>query len=75
MANGAILGQTFLSINGGSMNGNIDMNSQKITELGSPSLGTDGANKNYVDGKIKYGTSDPGVGSPLATGTLYAVYE
>ncbi len=29
----------------------LNMNSKKITNVGSPTIGTDGANKDYVDGK------------------------
>ena len=48
-----------LSLSGGSMTGVLDMNSQKITNLATPTASTDGANKAYVDLKL-----------PLAGGTL-----
>lgn len=40
---------------------------------GSTNLPTDTAVKTYVDDKIRYGTTDIGVGSSLSTGTLYFV--
>lgn len=36
---------------GGTITGAINMSSQKITNLATPTAGTDAANKNYVDGK------------------------
>ena len=41
-----------LSLSGGSMTGVLDMNSQKITNLATPTASTDGANKAYVDLKL-----------------------
>ncbi len=38
---------------GGTMNGNIDMGSNKITSLSNPTAGTDAANKEYVDNSRK----------------------
>lgn len=43
--------------------------------LGAPVEGSDAANKGYVDGKIQSGTSDPGGGASLTTGSMYLVYE
>lgn len=102
---------------GGSMSGDIDMNSHSVKGLSSVSLkgnqsdtatlsyqsnrisvsntgqsdppllgpiqspqqDEDAANRGYVkeyaDGKIKYGTSDPGEGSSLESGSIYIVYE
>ena len=35
---------------GGSMTGNLDMNSNKVVDLGTPTAATDAATKGYVDG-------------------------
>lgn len=61
-----------LSSDGGA---GIDFGGDRIQGVNTPTADTDAANKGYVDGKILYGTADPGVGSALATGTLYVVYE
>lgn len=53
----------------------INLNGCRVQGVNGPTSDTDAANKGYVDGKILYGTADPGVGSALATGTLYVVYE
>lgn len=39
----------YLQKTGGTMTGNINMGNKKITNLATPSSGTDAANKNYVD--------------------------
>lgn len=44
----------YLQKTGGTMTGNINMGNKKITNLATPSSGTDAANKNYVDGKANY---------------------
>ncbi len=41
-----------LSLTGGTMTGAIDMNSHKITGIGTPTLATDGATKGYVDSTL-----------------------
>lgn len=66
----------FLSLDGGTMNGQINMNSNKITNLSSPTSTSDAANKSYVDNKYTYSTVDltPG-SSALETGKIYLVYE
>jgi hypothetical protein len=43
---------TKLNLAGGSMSGNINMNTNKIVNIGSPSAGTDVANKAYVDSVV-----------------------
>ena len=53
----------------------IDLGGCRVQGISTPTAEKDAANKGYVDGKILYGTADPGVGSALATGTLYVVYE
>jgi hypothetical protein len=50
---------TKLNLAGGTMSGAIDMGTQKITNLATPTAGSDSANKTYVDLKL-----------PLAGGTL-----
>ena len=47
-----LLATAALSKGGGDMTGAIDMNSNKITELGTPSAGTDAATKAYVDSAV-----------------------
>ena len=41
-----------LDIQSPELHGNLDMNSKKITEVGTPTAGTDAATKNYVDDKV-----------------------
>ena len=43
---------TYLPLKGGTMVGAIDMGDYKITSLGTPTDGTDAANKTYVDTAI-----------------------
>ena len=43
---------TKLSLSGGTMSGPINMNSNKITSLATPTASTDAANKSYVDSKL-----------------------
>lgn len=50
---------TKLNLAGGTMSGVLDMGTQKITNLATPTAGSDSANKTYVDLKL-----------PLAGGTL-----
>ena len=40
-----------------------------------PTQPNDATNKEYVDSKITYGTTDPGTGFSLESGKLYFVYE
>lgn len=44
----------YLQKTGGTMTGILNMGNKKITNLATPSSGTDAANKNYVDGKTNY---------------------
>ena len=46
------LDNCYLSLNGGGLKNNLNMNSNKITSLGPPTQPTDAANKIYVDGKV-----------------------
>lgn len=64
-----------LSLQGGTMAGQIAMGNHKITGLSTPVSTSDASTKGYVDGKIKATRSDPGEGSSLTTGTLLVVYE
>ena len=41
-----------LDIQSPELHGNLDMNSKKITEVGTPTAGTDAATKSYVDNKV-----------------------
>lgn len=47
-----VAGSGFLPTAGGTMEGPIDMGSQKITSLAAPAANTDAANKQYVDEEI-----------------------
>ena len=47
-----IISSTALPTSGGTMTGVIDMNTNKITNLATPTLSTDCANKSYVDTAI-----------------------
>lgn len=44
----------YLQKSGGTMTGAINMNNKKITNIPTPTAGTDAANKNYADGKTSY---------------------
>lgn len=44
----------YLQKTGGTMTGVLNMGNKRITNLATPSSGTDAANKNYVDGKANY---------------------
>lgn len=44
----------YLQKTGGTMTGILNMGNKRITNLATPSSGTDAANKNYVDGKTNY---------------------
>lgn len=44
----------YLQKSGGTMTGILNMGNKRITNLATPSSGTDAANKNYVDGKANY---------------------
>ena len=45
----------YLPLSGGQMSGNIDMDSNRITSLGTPTAGTDAVNKDYVDNAVETG--------------------
>ena len=61
------LGTKLSKSDGGSMQANIEMGTNKITGLGTPTLTTDATNKTYVDTAI---TTAVGSYLPLAGGTL-----
>lgn len=56
----------YLPLTGGQMNGNIDMNNNRITSIGAPTANNDAVNKQYVDTKTNNYL-------PLAGGTMSGI--
>ncbi|WPU64040.1 tail fiber domain-containing protein [Peredibacter starrii] len=63
------LDATKLPLGGGTMSGAIDMGTSKIVNLGTPTLGTDAATKDYVDTKVGAAPGD-NLGNHTATTNL-----
>jgi len=54
-----------------SHNANIDMNTNKVVDLGAPSAGTDAATKTYADGVVGYITGSGNASLAMSATTYY----
>lgn len=54
MSNGSIQGQTYLSLQGGELQGNVEMNGNKITGLGEATNDGDAVNFKVLKNNLKY---------------------
>ena len=65
-----VITSTALDTTGGTMTGAIAMNTNKITNLGTPTLSTDATNKSYVDSAINAIKQKGYPFNPLSNGTV-----